>query len=375
MALYKRGGVWWYSFTVAGRRVQESAGTAKKTIAVEAMKRRREELERAAAGLPVMETAPSERIANVRTLLAAFLERLEGLAAAGQIAPRTAGLAKDRIRHLERLLGSRLRIELTEDVVLGYIAERKREGAGARSINMEVDHLARALGGTWRALWPKVPHLKEPRDAGRALTREEQQRLLAAAATNKSPYILPAVRLAMQTGMRFDEIRHLTWGCIDTARGVITVPKSKTPAGERRIVPLTGGLLQAIEDYREWYIGKLGEARTHWFLFPFTRVILPADPERPCTTLKHAWESTRRAAGMKCRFHDLRHTAITRMLEAGAPEHAVRAIVGHVSPKMLERYAHMRLEVKRQAVQALELPELEAPATISATVSPNSRPN
>jgi integrase len=339
------------------------------------MKRRREELERAAAGLPVAEATPAERIADVRTLLETFLARLEALADAGQIARRTAELARGRAPHLERLLGSHLRAEVTEGAVLGYIAARKREGAGPRTINMEIDHLARALGGTWRGLWPRVPHLKEPRDAGRALSREEQHRLLAAAATNRSPYILLALRLALQTGMRFDEIRHLTWGSIDGARGVITVPKSKTPAGERRIVPLTDGLRRAIEEYRAWYVAKLGKTRPDWFLFPFTRVILPADPERPCTTLKHAWESTRRAAGVKCRFHDLRHSAITRMLEAGAPEHAVRAIVGHVSPKMLERYAHMRLEVKRQAVQALELPELEAPATISTTVSPNSRPS
>lgn len=375
MALYKRGGVWWYSFTVAGRRVQESAGTAKKTIAVEAMKRRREELERAAAGLPVTETSPSERVADVRTLLAAFVARMEALAGAGQVAPRTASLARDRARHLERLLGALLRVEVTEAAVLDYIAQRRREGAGARSINMEVDHLARALGSTWRTLWPKVPHLKEPRDAGRALTPDEQQRLLAAAATSRSPYILLALRLALQTGMRFDEIRNLAWGCIDSRRGVITVPKSKTPAGERRVVPMTAGLAGAIEDYRRWYVGRLGEACPGWYLFPFSRVVAPVDPERPCTTLKHAWETVRRAAGVKCRFHDLRHTAITRMLEAGAPEHAVRALVGHVSPKVLERYAHMRLEVKRAAVEALELPELEAPATISATVGRNSRLN
>ena len=375
MALYKRGNVWWYSFTLAGRRVQESARTAKKTIAIEAMKRRREELERAAAGLPVPETTPAERIADVHTLLARFIARLEALADAGQIARRTAELARGRVPHLERLLGLHLRAEVTEGAVLGYIAARKREGAGPRTINMEVDHLARALGGTWRGLWPRVPHLKEPRDAGRALSCEEQHRLLAAAATNRSPYILLVLRLAMQTGMRFDEIRHLTWGSIDAARAVITVPKSKTPAGERRVVPLTDGLRRAIQEYRVWYVAKLGKTRPDWFLFPFSRIVLPIDPARPCTTLKHSWESVRRAAGVRCRFHDLRHTAITRMLESGAPEHAVRALVGHVSPRMLERYAHMRLEVKRQAVQALELPELEAPATISATLARNARPN
>jgi len=39
MAVYKRGGVWWYSFIYAGKRVQESAKTSRKTLAVEAERR------------------------------------------------------------------------------------------------------------------------------------------------------------------------------------------------------------------------------------------------------------------------------------------------------------------------------------------------
>ena len=37
----------------------------------------------------------------------------------------------------------------------------------------------------------------------------------------------------------------------------------------------------------------------------------PVDPNRPTTTLKSAWTAVRATAAVECRFHDLRHTAIT----------------------------------------------------------------
>ncbi|MGQ9663140.1 MAG: tyrosine-type recombinase/integrase [Kiritimatiellia bacterium] len=373
MALYRRGNIWWYTFTIAGQRIQESTRTPKKTLAIEIMKRRRADLERAAAGLPTAcDTAV--RIAHVEKLVKEFVERQSILAAIGSIAPKTAATLRDRSRHLIRLLGRRLRTDLSESAVLNYIERRKMEGAGPRSINMEVALLARSLGASRKNLWPKIPMLKEPHDVGRALSIEEQHRLLSTAEGSRSRYIGLAIKLALLSGMRFDEIRTLTWQAIDFTRGDIIVLKSKSEAGTRRTVPLAKSLAADLERYRVWYEEHLGHPQPKWYVFPHSCGVQPVDPTRPCLTLKHAWESVRKAAGVACRFHDLRHTAITRMLEAGAPEHAVRAIVGHIAPKMLERYAHMRMEVKRQAIEALERGvALSQPATISTTV-PDSPP-
>lgn len=49
----KQSRVWWYEFVFAGKRIRESAKTTRKTVATEAEKRRRAELERALAGIPV----------------------------------------------------------------------------------------------------------------------------------------------------------------------------------------------------------------------------------------------------------------------------------------------------------------------------------
>jgi integrase len=69
--------------------------------------------------------------------------------------------------------------------------------------------------------------------------------------------------------------------------------------------------------------------------------------------MKTLWESVRKKAGIVCRFHDLRHTVATKMAEAGVPESTMKALLGHMSRAMLERYSHIRKAAKREAVEAL----------------------
>jgi integrase len=68
-----------------------------------------------------------------------------------------------------------------------------------------------------------------------------------------------------------------------------------------------------------------------------------------------AWRALRGAAGLPgFRFHDLRHTVVTDLLEAGEPEHVIEAITGHLSRRMLEHYSHQRLKAKGQMLTRME---------------------
>jgi integrase len=61
------------------------------------------------------------------------------------------------------------------------------------------------------------------------------------------------------------------------------------------------------------------------------------DPTKPAKKWDGAWRSLRDAAGLPgFRFHDLRHTVVTDLLEAGEPEHVIQAVTGPLSKKMLE---------------------------------------
>lgn len=96
---------------------------------------------------------------------------------------------------------------------------------------------------------------------------------------------------------------------------------------------------------------------SHLALVRWSLLLLPTphDPKRPITDISSAWHKLRTAAGVACRLHDLRHTAATKMAEAGVPESTMLALMGHTSRAMLERYLHIRMAAKRQAVESVTL--------------------
>ena len=58
-------------------------------------------------------------------------------------------------------------------------------------------------------------------------------------------------------------------------------------------------------------------------------------------------------------MHDLRHTFATRLAENGASESTMLALMGHMSRAMLERYSHIRVAAKREAVAGVTLRQTE----------------
>ena len=88
----------------------------------------------------------------------------------------------------------------------------------------------------------------------------------------------------------------------------------------------------------------------HQSVFPSRRGT-PMEPDN----LRRSWGEIRRAAGLgTTRFHDLRHTCVTLLLDLGAPPHVVRDIVGHSDIEVtMTIYAHVSLEEKRKALGRL----------------------
>jgi Phage integrase family len=60
-------------------------------------------------------------------------------------------------------------------------------------------------------------------------------------------------------------------------------------------------------------------------------------------------------ASLKYRWHDLRHTFVTRLAEnPEISEQTIRSLAGHVSQQMLQRYSHIRRQAKEDAKAALD---------------------
>jgi integrase len=76
----------------------------------------------------------------------------------------------------------------------------------------------------------------------------------------------------------------------------------------------------ALELHASRYAGWFGPIKLDWYVFPASNRRRPIDPGRPVGSLKRAWEAVRRAAGVNCRLHDLRHTFCTKLAEAGIPD-------------------------------------------------------
>jgi integrase len=77
------------------------------------------------------------------------------------------------------------------------------------------------------------------------------------------------------------------------------------------------------------------------------------------TSWRPAWHSLRKSANLPAvRFHDGRHTALTRLAEAGQPDWVIQAQLGHGSPAMMKTYSHIRRKALDEAAAALEAPDL-----------------
>ena len=307
--------VWWCEFSFAGKRYRESTKSKRKTLAGDYENRRRLEIERQYVGVPVEQPGK----ARIRTVTEALKTYKTAYAVAHREKSQT--WVRERSVHIERLLGSVVLMDLSEDRIRGYMEARLIEGAGNRTVNMEVDCLARAADRIWRDLWPKAKRLEENHEAGRALSTEEEKRLLAVAAANKSALILPFIRIALLTGMRSGEIRALRVGQLDWKARSLRVGRAKSRAGTGRDIPMNDDLAETLAAQVVWLKERFKtDPQANWHLFPFSNRVRPVDPMRPVTTIKTAWESVRNRAKVDCRFHDLRHTALTKMSEADVPE-------------------------------------------------------
>jgi integrase len=358
MAVFQRPGrrVWWFEFEYRGRLYRESAGTRSKTLAFDIERKRRREVEEAANGV-----RPNRSAAILFSVAAA--EWLE-LKKPGW-SPKTHVIAKTDLKHLKTCFGKSLLADITDRAIANYQVVRRTEGASNKTINNEVGTLRALLRRyrLWAQVAPDVRMLPVREDAGRALSQEEETKLLLACAVSRSRSLLPAVTTALSTGLRYEELRLLTWRQIDFANKAVTVGKSKTEHGAGRAVPLNKRALNALTAWAREFPNR----RSSHYVFPSEKVGVATDdripavfdtkPETPIGSWKTAWTTARENAGVTCRFHDLRHTTVTRLLERGVAFAVVATVLGWspaTSVRMAKRYGHIGPSAQREAMARLD---------------------
>jgi integrase len=349
--IYRRGkhGTYWIRFRFAGRFVHESARTSSKTVAREAERQRRRELE-----------LSWNRIER-RTLPPTFERASSAWLAAEKphLAGRTYQIYEVAVRcHLTPALGPRLLCDIGAATIAAYQAKRKATDASARTVNKELQVLRQILKRhkLWANLQGDVRFEREHCDIGKALSPEEEKKLLAACASNT--LLNAVVTLALNTALRKNEIRTLRWNQIDFEKRTVTVGKTKTPDGSGRVIPLNQPAFEALTRWA----GRLVESSAEDYAFPACEAAgierkhpdrKRIDPSRPIKSWRSAWRAALKRAGLELRFHDLRHCCITKLAESPASEQTLMAISGHLSRRMIEHYSHIRMAAKRTAVDAI----------------------
>jgi integrase len=288
-------------------------------------------------------------------------------------APKTAIIEKTNLSHLRSTFGNCLLNDICPADVGGYRAKRLRDKAAQKTISLELGTLRAMmlfydLDTKWRAIRKKVK-LQKSRKLGRVITAAEETALLSECRASRSRSLPVAVTLALQTCMRYSEIRLLQWRHVDFGRRVITVGQSKTEAGTGREIPMTSAAKQTLEFWAENFPAR----KPNHFVFPaefyggngsdetfgFTgSKVYGTDATQPIGSWKKAWESAKERAGVECRFHDLRHTGCTRLLEAGVSHPVVAEIMGWSASTAIrmikEVYGHVGLAARRRAMEQLE---------------------
>ncbi|MDT5270309.1 MAG: hypothetical protein QOH49_2495 [Acidobacteriota bacterium] len=184
----------------------------------------------------------------------------------------------------------------------------------------------------------RVKPLRMDNQRTRYLSYDEEKQLLAA--LDGQDWLRNVITMAIQTGMRRGEIFKLRWFDVDFQRGLIHIrdAKGKDTKTVSRDVPMSEAVREMLE--------RQPKTGGHVFPSPKTGGQL-VDIKRPFGLACDA------AKIKDLRFHDLRHTAATRMADAGINVVVIAEILGHGDIRTTKRYAHAMDEAKREAVEKL----------------------
>ncbi|MCI0389234.1 MAG: tyrosine-type recombinase/integrase [Acidobacteria bacterium] len=213
------------------------------------------------------------------------------------------------------------------------------------SVNRELETLRTVLNYAKREGWI----LRSPFESGaplisradevhreRILDRQEEERLLAVC-VGRREHLRPLLIAALDTACRRGELIQMKWSDVDFENRTIQVRAMTTKTARSRSVPVSSRLLAELELLRK------KAASDEDLIFGVT------------DNVKKSFVSACRAASIEdFRFHDCRHTAITRMIQKGLPPSLVMKISGHTQMATFARYVNVDDDAIRRAAQAID---------------------
>jgi integrase len=332
MGLYKRGKVWWISFLCKGKHYRKSTETEDRKLA----QRIHDKVKGEIAEAKWFEKLPGED-KTFKEMMEKYLDEY----ASKRVSEKSfRGYAKKPISYL----GDYTLSEVTPKTINEYKVKRRNDGVGPASINRELATMKKAFNlaikeWEWIEKNPvaRISMEEENNKRDRWLTIEEEEKLLKVCPS----WLRELVIIALNTGMRLGEIISLEWKGVDLFRKTVTVLKSKNK--EPRTIPINETVFEMLK-------GKAKVKSISGLAFHS-----PTHTKLHITSVDHAFKkAVKRTQIEDFRFHDLRHTFATRLIQAGKDLYKVQRLLGHKSPFMTQRYAHHYPESLRDAVEVLD---------------------
>lgn len=352
--MYKRGDSWATDFWCDGERYQKSWGPISKTVAKEKEEKFKTE---------VREGKHQQKTKRLKfeTLAEKYL-----VYARTNKKPSSARRNEVSVNMLMPYFKSKLLSSINSFMLEQYKKARRDQGEKGRApatINGDIDCIKNMMkkavecGYLNRNPLEGVKHLKEDNEKMWVLTPEEEDRLLdecqKRAQRKNKKYLKNLVKVALNTGMRQDEIFKLTKSDVKLKLRYIEVTDTKT---EDRKVPINDTAYGILKN-------RLNKVDSD-YLFPNTK-------GGKLTVLTNAFWTAVKEAGLirfeikksgkkpveekiRFRFHDLRHTFGSRLGMAGTDLKTIMEIMGHKTTKVAMRYQHPAPEHKLNAVKTLD---------------------
>lgn len=336
MGLYKRGEIWWMSFIYQGKQVRRSTETDDRKLAQRIFDKIKGEI----AEGKWFERLPGQDL-TFKDMADKYLNEYSARNKSARSHTRDKSLIKHLLDHFE----TRPLLEIRAKEIAAYKETRRGQGASPRTVNYELTlmgHMFNIAAREWE--WVRenparrVSKEKVRNTLERWLTIQEETRLLA----KSPPWLRDIVIFAVNTGFRESEILDLKWKQIDFDRATITISEQKN--GEIDTLPLCRTVLDLLERKAKDPHGQ------NDLVFPSangTRMIH--------RNLFRAYKSALEKAGlMHVRFHDLRHTFATRLVQSGVDLYTVQKLGRWKTVSMVMRYAHHYPESLRPGIEVMD---------------------
>lgn len=352
MSLFRRGEIWYASYSLpGGKRIKESLGTTDKRQAQELHDKRKAELWRVdrLGDFPdvtfeeaclrwIEEKSDKKSLDTDKGRMGFWLEHFEGV--------RLKDITEARIYSAVSRMHNRSNLEIWKARVEAarkkgkpdpvYVAKPVTTSTKAKHLAL-MKAILRAAERDWKWL-EKAPVIKIPTVRNkrvRWLEKDEAKRLI-----DECPEPLKSVvKFALATGLRRSNIINLEWQQIDMQRRVAWVNPEDSKSNRAIGVALNDTACKVLRD-------QIGNH--HKFVFVHTKAGRRPDGSITPAVRKmrvddgRAWKSACNRAGIEdFRFHDLRHTWASWLIQSGVPLSVLQEMGGWESIEMVRRYAHL----------------------------------